>query len=98
MSATKTASATTTLRALPRLEGGRERPFEAHLQAEAVDREQLLDRLHQLRTIIPVFAQELAGVRRVADQLRTDNRRLLEEVRRLQGAHGEPGRASSTSG
>jgi predicted nuclease with TOPRIM domain len=55
----------------------------ARPQHEALDREELLDRLHQLRMILPAFAQELAGVRRVAAQLRRDNRRLLEEVQRL---------------
>lgn len=55
-------------------------------QHTAIGREELLDRLHQLRTIIPAFAQELAGVRRVAAQLRQDNRRLQAEVQRLQHA------------
>jgi hypothetical protein len=98
VSATKTVSATAALRGLPRLAGNEEHLHQAYPRAEAVDREQLLDRLHQLRTIIPVFAQELAGVRRVADQLRTDNQRLLQEVRRLQAAHEEPSGAPSTLG
>lgn len=57
--------------------------------AEAIDRDQLLDRLHQLRTILPVFAQELAGVRRVAARLRSDNQRLQDEVRRLRREQAE---------
>jgi hypothetical protein len=57
------------------------------------DRDQLLDRLQHLRTILPVFAQELATARRHAAQLRRDNRRLLEEVHRLQREHGERGAA-----
>lgn len=52
--------------------------------SEALDRDVLLDRLHQLRAVLPVFAQELADVRRAAARLRVDNRRLLEEVHRLQ--------------
>jgi hypothetical protein len=54
-----------------------------------VDRDQMLDRLQHLRTILPVFAQELATARRHAAQLRRDNRRLLEEVHRLQRQHVE---------
>jgi hypothetical protein len=57
--------------------------------AAPIDRDQLLDRLQHLRTILPVFAQELATARRHATQLRRDNRRLLEEVHRLQRKHGE---------
>jgi phage shock protein A len=56
--------------------------------ATEIDRDQLLDRLQHLRTILPVFAQELATARRHAAQLRRDNRRLLEEVHRLQREHG----------
>jgi len=54
-----------------------------------VDRDQLLDRLQNLRAILPVFAQELASARRHAAQLRRDNHRLLAEVHRLQREHGE---------
>jgi hypothetical protein len=54
-----------------------------------LDRDQMLDRLQHLRTILPVFAQELATSRRHAAQLRRENRRLLEEVHRLQRKHGE---------
>jgi regulator of replication initiation timing len=51
------------------------------------DRKHLLDRLHSLRTIVPVFAQELASARRQATRLRMENGRLLAEVRRLQRQH-----------
>jgi hypothetical protein len=61
--------------------------------AEVVDRDQMLDRLQHLRTILPVFAQELATARRHAAQLRKDNRRLLEEVHRLQRERGTRGSA-----
>jgi hypothetical protein len=50
---------------------------------QGTEREQLLDRLQQLRSILPVFAQELAGARRQAAALRLENRGLLAEVRRL---------------
>jgi hypothetical protein len=52
--------------------------------ADAVDRDHLLDRVQSLRTIVPVFAQELACARRQAAQLRVENRQLLEQVRQLQ--------------
>lgn len=58
-------------------------------KTEALDRDALLDRLHQLRTMLPAFAQELADVRRTAARLRTDNRRLLAEVHRLQKERAE---------
>ncbi len=51
------------------------------------ERDHLLERLHHLRTIVPVFAQELVSVRRQAAQLRVENRRLEQEVRRLQRDH-----------
>lgn len=47
------------------------------------DRDHLLDRLHSLRAIVPVFAQELASARRQAAVLRLENRRLLERVQQL---------------
>jgi hypothetical protein len=49
-----------------------------------VEREQLLDRLQHLRGILSAFAQEAASARRHAARLRLENRRLVEEVRRLQ--------------
>jgi hypothetical protein len=55
------------------------------------DREHLLDRLQHLRTILPVFAQELASARRQAAALRVENRGLLEEMRRLRQQHGGDG-------
>lgn len=48
------------------------------------ERDQLLDRLSNLRTILPVFATELAAARRLAAQLRAENHRLTEQVQRLQ--------------
>jgi hypothetical protein len=52
--------------------------------AHAIDRDHLLDRLHNLRTIVPVFAQELASTRRQAATLRVENRELRERVQQLQ--------------
>jgi hypothetical protein len=49
-----------------------------------LEREHVLDRLIQLRAILPATAQELAGARRQAAALRMQNRRLAAEVRRMQ--------------
>ena len=56
-------------------------------------RDHLLERLHHLRTIVPVFAQELASARRQSAQLRLENRRLAQELQRLRRespVDGEP--------
>jgi chromosome segregation ATPase len=51
--------------------------------AQAREREQLTDRLHSLRRVLPALAQEMASARRQATHLRLDNRRLTEQVREL---------------
>ena len=56
---------------------------EAPVNAEALERDQLLDRLRSLRRVLPALAQEMAAARRQAARLRTDNRRLAEQVRQL---------------
>ena len=48
------------------------------------DREYLLERLQSLRTIVPVFAKELASVRRQVARLRQKNSKLVEQVRHLE--------------
>jgi regulator of replication initiation timing len=53
------------------------------LSPEATDRDQVLERLRNLRRVLPVLAQEMAAARRQAARLRTDNRRLAEQVRQL---------------
>jgi hypothetical protein len=53
--------------------------------AAASDCDHLLDRLQNLRTILPVLATELASARRQAAQLRVENRRLIEQLRRARG-------------
>jgi hypothetical protein len=58
------------------------------VNAHAIDRDHLLDRLHNLRMIVPVFAQELASARRQAATLRVENRKLRERVQQLQRAYG----------
>jgi len=54
----------------------------------AIDREHLLDRLAHFRTILPAFATEVASARRQAAALRVENRRLIEEIRRLRRQRG----------
>jgi len=62
----------------------------------AQDRDHLLDRLENLRKIVPVFAEELANARRQSAQLRSENIKLLEQVRQLQRQH--PPRAGVRAG
>ncbi len=50
----------------------------------ASERDHLLDRLHNIRAILPVFAQELASARRQSAQLRLENASLMRQVRELQ--------------
>lgn len=54
--------------------------------SDSSDRDQMLDRLRHLRRVLPILAQEMATARRQAAKLRTDNRRLTEQVRQLQQA------------
>jgi hypothetical protein len=61
----------------------------SHSTVGAIDHEHLLDRLAHFRTILPAFAQELASARRQSAALRVENRKLLEEVRRLRRQRGE---------
>jgi septal ring factor EnvC (AmiA/AmiB activator) len=55
-------------------------------EGEAHEREQMLDRLSSLRRALPALAQEMAAARRQAARLRSDNRRLSEQVRQLRKA------------
>ncbi len=54
---------------------------------ETSDREQLYARLARLRTVVPVFAHELASARRQAASLRMENSWLHEQVSQLQRAN-----------
>ncbi len=74
----------------PKQRGG---SFAQRPASEASEREHLADRLAQLSGIPPALAQELAGARRQAGALRVENRRLLEEVRRLRAQRGDSGAA-----
>jgi hypothetical protein len=72
------------------------RPVEVSMAAS--ERDHVLDRLQRLRTIVPVFAQELASAKRQVAQPRRENRRLVEEVERLQRRHRAAGRAVREDG
>ena len=54
--------------------------------SQARERDQLIDRLHRLRQVLPVLAREMASARRQAAHLKLDNRRLTEQVRELRAA------------
>ena len=62
--------------------------------SEAIEREQLLDRLQNLRRVLPALAQEMASARRQAARLRSDNRKLIEQVRVLRANLDERKRQS----
>lgn len=83
---------------IPGREGGAAPRARSDRAAGTLDRDHLLERLQRLRTIMPVFAQELAGARRQAAALRVENRRLLEEVRRLRQQHGREGLSTGKPG
>lgn len=52
--------------------------------AEPTERDLLLDRLTNLRTILPVLAEELASSRRQLGELRRENRRLRDRLSRME--------------
>ncbi len=70
------------------------RPSLGPSASEAAEREQLLDRLQNLRRVLPVLAQEMASARRQAARLRSDNRKLVEQVRVLRANLDESKRQS----
>ncbi|MGD1058250.1 MAG: hypothetical protein ABR992_12655 [Solirubrobacteraceae bacterium] len=57
-------------------------PDQSH--AKTVDGNYLLDRLSHLRSILPVFAQELAVARRQVAWLQTENGGLQQELLQMQ--------------
>ena len=58
-------------------------PCSREPRSDVWERDQLTDRLHSLRRVLPVLAQEMAAARRQAAHLKLDNRRLTEQVREL---------------
>ncbi|MFI4984614.1 MAG: hypothetical protein ACHQAV_01335 [Solirubrobacterales bacterium] len=59
--------------------------------AAAFDPADLRERLRKIRPVAPTFEQELEIARRQATRLCAQNRRVLEEVRRLQKQRGGVG-------
>lgn len=59
--------------------------------APRFDPADLRERLRKLRPVMPTLAQELEIARLQAIRLRPQNRRMLEEVRRLQKQRGPTG-------
>jgi len=101
MSPTKASPTKTVTRpphesALPEGNGLRRNIRSHPSRAEAIDRQQLLDRLADLRRVVPVFARELVSARRQAAQLRAENGWLIEQVRQLQRGRA-PGNPSISS-
>jgi hypothetical protein len=67
------------------LEGNGSRPTGSRPRNRSyVSRVEAIDRLEKLRSVLPVFAQELVSARRQSAQLRAENGWLLEQVRHLQ--------------
>jgi hypothetical protein len=58
-------------------------------------RAEAIARWEQLRSVVPVFAQELVSARRQAASLRAENSWLIEQVRQLQRARTGPLRVSA---
>jgi len=52
-------------------------------------RAEAIARWEQLRSVVPVFAQELVSARRQAASLRAENSWLIEQVRQLQRARAQ---------
>lgn len=72
-------------------------PGQWRARGPSVDREHVLERLRNLRKTLPVLATGLASARRQAAQLRVENKRLVEQVRRLQAtAASDRGRRQPT--
>lgn len=65
-------------------------------------RDEAISRLEALRSVMPVFAQELVSARRQAAWLRAENSWLIEQVRLLQRGSAQSGASvslpTSTSG
>ena len=57
--------------------------------AVAFDPAELRERLRKIRPVAPSFEEELEIARRQATRLCAQNRRVLEEVRRLQKQRGQ---------
>jgi hypothetical protein len=83
MSPTKTVTSLPRGSAAPEGNGSRRSSRSYPSRAEAIDR------FERLRSVVPVFAQELVSARRQAAWLRAENGWLLEQVRHLQRGRAE---------
>jgi hypothetical protein len=83
MSPTKTVTSPPRGSAAPEGNGSRRSSRSYPSRAEAIDR------FERLRSVVPVFAQELVSARRQAAWLRAENGWLLEQVRHLQRGRAE---------
>ena len=65
-------------------------------------RAEAIDRLERLRSVVPVFAQELISARRQAAQLRAENGWLIEQARQMRreraASNGSAPLPASTNG
>jgi len=66
-------------------------PPDSRSLAEVFDPAHLRERLRNIRPVAPTFAQELEIAHRQATRFCAQNRRVLEEVRRLQKQRGQMG-------
>jgi hypothetical protein len=55
-----------------------------HDLRQALDERDVIDRLHRLRVLLPVMAQETASARREVARLRTENRLLERRLAELE--------------
>jgi len=53
-------------------------------EVDAAEQDHIRDRLQNLRTVVPVLAEELASARRQTAELRRENDRLVQRIRDLQ--------------
>ena len=96
MSPTKTVTSPPRGSAAPEGNGSRRSSRSYPSRAEAIDR------FERLRSVVPVFAQELMSARRQAAQLRAENGWLIEQARQMQreraASNGSAPLPASTNG
>ncbi|HTZ87829.1 MAG TPA: hypothetical protein VL988_04910 [Solirubrobacteraceae bacterium] len=60
--------------------------------------DQLLDRLHELRTSLPILATEPQSARPPTAQLRAEGKRLVHRIRELKRRQAQMGRSARQRG
>lgn len=91
MSATKTVTSPPRGSPSPGGNGSRRSSRSSPSRAEAIDR------LEQLRSVVPVFAQEVLSARREAARLRAENGSLVDQLRQLARGRAQSNPAGSLS-